>query len=170
MRARAGAPKILNVLLAEDDPNDLKLVTLALARQSVPARFFTVNDGEEVLSYLKGEGTFADRSAFPVPDLLVLDLKMPRLDGFEVVKWVRQNHRCIRLPIVMLSGSGLDEDVEEAYRLGVNSYFRKPSSITALTTLLRTLATYWQLTERPSLQEHTAVATASPLTAQLKSP
>jgi CheY-like chemotaxis protein len=156
MRPKSSAPTALNILLAEDDPNDIRLLNFALARDGnngIPARFALARDGEEVLEYLQGEKGFVDREQFPFPDLLILDLNMPKMDGLEVLRWLKRNAACARLPVVMLSGSGLQKDVEEAYELGVNSYFQKPNSVFALTSLLKTLTMYWQLTERPALRE-----------------
>ena len=139
----------LNILLAEDDGIDRKLLKLAIGNDGLPAKLFMVNDGEDVIQYLKGEGDYADREKFPFPDLLVLDLKMERLGGLDVLKWLRRHPACSGVPTVMLSGSGLYQDVEQAYRLGANSYFRKPSSVSDLTKLLQTMTAYWRLTERP---------------------
>ena len=139
----------LNILVAEDDPIDRKLLRLAVGEDGVRAKLFIVNDGEEVIQYLKGAGGYGDRLNFPFPDVLILDLKMDHLDGFDVLKWLRRHPACSGVPAVMLSGSGLDEDVEQAYRLGANSYFRKPNSVSDLTKLLRTVAEYWRLTEKP---------------------
>ena len=139
----------LEVLLAEDDSNDIILLECAIRKNNVPGRFHIVRDGFEAIAYLKGEGKFEDRLAHPFPDLIVLDIKMPQITGFEVLKWLRAHPDCATIPAVMLSGSELDSDIEEAFRLGANSYFRKPSSIDSLTGLLRAVVHYWWLSERP---------------------
>lgn len=100
-------------------------------------------------TYLCGEGDFAARDRFPFPDLVVLNLHMPEMSGLDVLKWLRDHPACSHVPTVMLSGSNDESALEEAYRLGVNSYVRKPSTPEAMSKLLRTLATYWQMTERP---------------------
>ena len=141
----------LEILLAEDNVNDLMLLQIALTKNTVPGRFHFVRDGEEVISYLRGEGQFADRSTYPLPDLVVLDVKMPQLTGFEALMWLRSHPNCAHLPVVMLSGSGLDNDVVRAYRLGANTYFQKPQTLDGLTALLRALVHYWWLAERPEL-------------------
>jgi CheY-like chemotaxis protein len=150
MEAGKPAPRLLNILLAEDDPQDITKLNDALARDGVAARFFIVRDGDEVVDYLRGEGAFAERGKFPFPDLLVLNLHMPRMSGLDVLSWLNQHPPCAQLPTVMLSGSSDEAAVEEAYRRGVNGYLRKPSTPVAFSRLLRNLASYWQMTERPS--------------------
>src|SRR3954468_2258939 len=116
----------LVVLVADDDPNDRYLLQHAV-RDGVPIDLHEVVDGAELVQYLKGHHPFDNRSMYPFPDLVILDLKMPRQDGLQVLKWLRKQPEFRRLPTVMLSGSGLEQDVEAAYALGVNSYFSKPS-------------------------------------------
>jgi CheY-like chemotaxis protein len=147
------------VLLAEDDPNDRRLFQLALRRNQKPIQIHEVADGMEVIQYLKGEGKFADRARFPFPNLLILDLKMPRMTGLEVLHWLRHKPEFARLCTVMLSGSGLDKDVAEAYRLGVNSYFRKPSDFSHFIKVLNAIFEYWLLTERTDGHRGSAAAT-----------
>lgn len=146
----------IRVLVAEDDPHDLKLLQLAIAQDSAYAEFNFVGDGEQALAYLKGEGEFAKRKAHPFPELLVLDLKMPRLTGLEVLEWVRKHEECGHMPVLFLSGSGLPEDVEEAYKLGANAYFTKPRSVAALVAMIRAITSFWRMAERPHVPEHCA--------------
>jgi len=140
------------VLVADDDPHDLELLHLAIQRNGVKADIHEVHDGEQVVRYLRGENEFSDRVAHPFPDLLLVDLKMPRMDGLEVLKWMRENPQCNRLPRVMLSGSGLEKDVEEAYRQGVNTYFAKPASFKEFQSLLKLLIDYWARSQRPAVK------------------
>jgi CheY-like chemotaxis protein len=146
------------VLLAEDDPNDRRLFHLALRRNKKPIQVFEVADGMEVIQYLKGEGKFGNRDKFPLPNLLILDLKMPRMTGLEVLHWLRHKPEFARLCTVMLSGSGLDKDVAEAYRLGVNSYFKKPNDFNHFIKVLNVIFDYWMLTEQSD--EHVKHVTA----------
>src|SRR6187431_1853619 len=111
----------LQILLAEDNVNDLMLLKMSLTRgNSIPGEFHFVRDGQEVISYLRGEGEFSDRFKYPFPDIIVLDVKMPQVTGFEALMWLRTHPPCQDLPVVMLSGSGLPEDVVRAYRMGAN--------------------------------------------------
>jgi CheY-like chemotaxis protein len=138
----------LHVLLGEDNPNDVTLLRHALEKTRAFADVKVARDGEEVMEYLQGKGQYANRNEFPFPDLLILDLKMPRMTGLEVLHWLRDNPKCAALPKVMLSGSGLEKDVEEAYRLGANTYFQKPSTVTELRELVSLLIKYWALSQR----------------------
>jgi CheY-like chemotaxis protein len=142
----------LQILVAEDSSDDIELIKLALDGDNVLGGFAFVRDGQEAIDYLEGEGSFADRSAYPFPDLVVLDLKMPQVNGLEVLRWVRKHAYWGQLPVVMLSGSSLAADIEEAYRLGANSYFIKPMRVDALADLLRALVRYWSLSQRPALR------------------
>src|SRR5438874_9323054 len=103
------------ILFADDDENDRLLMRRALKGAGVSVEARDVHDGEEVIRYLQGEEPYADRGKFPFPDLLVLDLKMPRMNGLEVLGWLQQHPACSTLPVVMVSGSGLEEDVTEAH-------------------------------------------------------
>ena len=148
----------LVILVAEDDPNDLALLRHAVRETQLPVHLSVVRDGEEAIEYLRGNGHFADRARHPLPDLLLLDLKMPRVTGLEVLRWLRRHRECAKIPTIMLSGSGLEADVEEAYRLGVNTYFTKPNELGKLSELLHLLIQYWARSQRP---QHVAVRRAA---------
>jgi CheY-like chemotaxis protein len=141
--------KKLEILLAEDSSDDLELIRMALSKDNLPGTFHIVRNGQEAIDYLKGQGKFENRSTYPFPDLMVLDVKMPQVTGFEALQWLRNHPACASMPVVMLSGSESKEDIEQAYRLGANSYFSKPPTVNALTALLRALVHYWWLCERP---------------------
>lgn len=137
------------ILVAEDDSKDRELLLHAARANGQDFELHLTHDGEEALSYLKGSGRFSNRSLHPFPDLLLLDLKMPRVNGLEVLNWVRQRSGHPRIPMVMLSGSGLEHDVEEAYRLGINTYFTKPDSLKELRELIDAMVAYWSRSQRP---------------------
>jgi CheY-like chemotaxis protein len=141
----------LVILVAEDDPNDLELLRHVVSDHGVEVNFQSAHDGEQVISYLRGESPFADRVIYPIPDIVVLDLKMPRVNGFEVLEWLRQQPGLARIPVVVLSGSGLETDIEEAYRLGANTYFTKPGQLAELRKIIGTLIDYWRRSQRPSI-------------------
>jgi len=137
--------KNYTVLLVEDDLNDIFLVKRAfkLARLETPLQ--VVTDGEEAIHYLKGEGRYADRSVYPIPKLVVMDIKMPRLTGFEVLEQVKQDGPLRRIPIVIVSSSDRLEDINRAYELGANAYMVKPMDYRSVEHLFESITHYWGL-------------------------
>lgn len=133
------------VLLVEDDPNDVLLTRLAFQRARLANPLQVVRDGEEALSYLGGEGRYADRDQFPFPILLLLDLHMPRMDGFQVLEWLKGQRRMRRLPVAILTQSDQDPYVERAYQLGADSYLLKPPDTRELLTLIQRLHATWMI-------------------------
>jgi len=142
----------LLILHAEDDPNDVMLVGLAFRKAAIPATLRVVNDGEQLIQYLSGEGPFADRKAHALPALLLLDLKLPRRSGFEVLSWVRGHEDLRRLPIVMLTSSAQPEDINRCYEMGANSYVVKPAVLEDLVAMAKTISAYWlEFNARPAI-------------------
>ena len=139
-------PTILHV---EDDPNDVVLLEHACRKAGVSCDVKRVADGEEAIAYLAGQDQFADRQQFPFPRLVLLDLKMPHLSGFDVLQWRRQNDNMKTIPVVVLSSSNHDVDLIRAYELGVNSYLIKPVSFDALVGIVKMLNDYWLQLNRP---------------------
>jgi CheY-like chemotaxis protein len=135
--------KIHSVLMAEDDDNDVFFVERAFKQAQVVNPLHRVKDGEEALAYLKGEGRFSSRDEFPLPHLMLLDLKMPRKNGFEVIQWVRQQPGLRRMPLVVLTSSKEDPDINRAYELGANTYLVKPVKFDGLVDMMKTLNLYW---------------------------
>ena len=134
----------LNILVADDEESDRLLIKRASEHAGVEAELAFVCDGDEVIAWLSGNGPFADRGRFPYPDLLLLDIKMRRVDGFDVINWVRTGPIGQRgLPIIMLSSSKEGKDVELALELGANSYLEKPCSMGELIKMMRTLGEFW---------------------------
>jgi CheY-like chemotaxis protein len=129
----------LNILVAEDNPDDLFLLQAAFERAGVSSRLDAVSDGVEALAYLKGEPPFGDRNAHPFPDVILLDLNMPRRNGFEVLEWLRQDAQCCRVMVHALTASPREADVERAYALGANSYVTKPSRLDELVGFVKAL-------------------------------
>ena len=132
-----------HILVAEDDPTDAYFFERAFRRAGLPVTLHFVRDGQEVLDYLQGEGQFADRTRYPLPQLLLLDLKMPRLDGFDVLEWVRKQPGMSGVLIVIFSSSEEPRDINRAYGLGANSYLVKPHSMAELTALVGQFKKYW---------------------------
>ena len=131
------------ILVAEDDIDDAFFLQRAFQKAGVSTSLQFVKDGQEAIDYLDGEGDFTDRAAYPAPDLLLLDLKMPRINGFQVLEWVRQQPAFKRLPVIIFSSSDEGKDINHAYDLGANSYLLKPHSSEDLITVAQKLKMYW---------------------------
>ena len=131
------------ILLVEDREDDILLVRRALAGAQVHNPLMVVRDGEEAVSYLEGDGKFSNRAEFPLPDLMLLDLKLPKMDGFEVLEWVRKHPAFKGLRIVALTSSEDIYDVNAAYHLGANSFLVKPLEFENYPAMMRTLASFW---------------------------
>jgi CheY-like chemotaxis protein len=142
---------LCTILHVEDDPNDVLLLERAFRKANVATLLQVVSDGDEAVSYLSGENTYASRSRYPVPALVLLDLKLPRKSGLEVLAWMRGQPLLKRLPVVMLTSSRHPLDINRAYDLGANSYLVKPVGFDALVTMVKQLHEYWlSLNEKPS--------------------
>ncbi|BAZ52211.1 response regulator [Nostoc sp. NIES-4103] len=138
------------ILLAEDDSNQVLLIRRALRKANLTQILQVVNDGEAAIAYLCGEGNYADRKSYPLPILVLLDLKMPRKSGFEVLEWLKQQPELKRLPVIVLTTSTEMHDIQKAYDLGVNSYLVKPVAFNDLTAMIKLLEAYWiNLNQRP---------------------
>jgi CheY-like chemotaxis protein len=133
-----------HILVAEDDPTDAYFFQRAFRRAGLPVSLHFVHDGQEVIDYLQGDGQFADRSVHPRPQLVLLDLNMPRLDGFDVLNWVRQQPQLNGLQIVIFSSSDEPKDMNRAYDLGARWYLVKPHSMDELTALVGRFKKFWQ--------------------------
>jgi len=131
------------ILLVEDDSNDVLLIQRAFRKASLSNPLQIVEDGEAAILYLKGEESFADRDRYPLPRLILLDLKLPRKSGFEVLVWLRQQPKFYGLPVVVLTSSKEKNDIQQAYLLGANSYLVKPVGFDSLLDMIKTLNLYW---------------------------
>jgi CheY-like chemotaxis protein len=131
------------ILLAEDEEDDVLLIQKAFAKADIPNPLHVVWNGQEAISYLKGEGKYSNRDEYPLPELLLLDLKMPRLNGFEVLKWLRAEPSLSSLRVLVLTSSDQIRDVNEAYQLGANSFMVKPSDFEDITQLSRLIEDFW---------------------------
>ena len=131
------------ILVAEDDEDYVLLIRQVFAKAHIPNPMHVVWNGEEAIAYLKGEGKYANREEYPLPDIFLLDLKMPRINGFEVLKWVRQQPGLANIRILVLTSSDAIRDVNEAYQLGANSFLVKPMDFQDFTHLSRLIADFW---------------------------
>jgi CheY-like chemotaxis protein len=137
-----------SILVMEDDPDDAWLLQRALARLGL-TNFHCVRDGEEGIGYLTGRGKYSDRERYPLPGFIITDLKMPMLNGLEVLKWVRDHPAFRKIPTLVLTSSREETDVANAYGFGANSYMVKPTIFEDLEKLGRLIRDYWAACEMP---------------------
>jgi CheY-like chemotaxis protein len=133
----------VTVLHVDDDPNDTALLQAASQKAEVNFELQNVGDGEQAIAYLSGNGPYADRAQYREPSLVLLDLKMPRTNGFDILRWIRNQAEWNSLPIVVLSGSELKKDILDAYAAGANSYLVKPLGFDALVQLVQSVNSVW---------------------------
>jgi CheY-like chemotaxis protein len=138
-------------LLVEDDLNDVLLMQRAFRKANLTFPLHVARDGLEAIAYLSHQGQFADAARFPVPKLILLDLKMPRKDGFETLAWLRQQPGLRRIVAVVFSSSREIADINRAYDLGANSYLVKPGEFKTLVDMAKLLTTYWLEVNQPTM-------------------
>jgi CheY-like chemotaxis protein len=137
------------VLMAEDDEHDILATRRAWKTHHIVNPLYIVNNGEECLDFLARRGKYSGPDAPPRPSLLLLDLKMPKMDGLTVLKHIREDKELCRLPVVILTASKAEEDRIRSYDLGVNAYIVKPVGFERFSTAVRTINLFWQLVELP---------------------
>ncbi|MCX4187562.1 response regulator [Methylophaga sp. OBS4] len=133
------------ILLVEDSPDDEALALRAFKKSNMGNEIIIAHDGEEALNYLFGRGQYADRNAAVMPAVVLLDLKLPKIDGLEVLRQIRSNPTTKRLPVVILTSSKHEEDLVKSYNLGANSYVRKPVDFNEFVDAVGQLGMYWLL-------------------------
>jgi CheY-like chemotaxis protein len=139
------------ILLVEDDPNDIFLMERAFTRARLANPLKVVRDGEEAISYLQGDGVYSDRSEYPVPLMILTDLKMPRRSGFELLEWLQEQVEELRdIPVIVLTASNEVPDVEKARQLGAKSYLVKPGQLEDLVQMMLRLQGFWLLLNKKS--------------------
>lgn len=141
------------ILLIEDDPADARLIQRALGKVEIGDIVMRLTNGEDAISYLRGDDPYGKRHSYPLPRFILLDIKLPKRNGFEVLEWVRKQEAILRrIPVVMLTSSRHSVDINRAYDLGANSYLVKPESSEQLTELTRRIKDYWVVTnENPAI-------------------
>ncbi len=141
-----------HILLVEDNPDDVELTMMAFHAQNIINQISVARDGQEALDWLFREGAFAGRQPEGLPSLILLDLRLPKLDGIEVLKRIRQDARTKMIPVVVLTSSKEEQDIMASYQLGANSYIRKPVDFAQFSHAVRELGFYWLLlNEEPPL-------------------
>jgi two-component system response regulator len=133
------------ILLVEDNPDDEELTLRALRKNNIQNDVFVAHDGAEALDYLFGTGSFTGRDVSKMPSVTLLDLKLPKIDGLEVLKRIRADERTKLLPVVILTSSKEEQDLISGYALGANSYIRKPVDFSQFIEAVRQLGLYWLL-------------------------
>jgi CheY-like chemotaxis protein len=133
------------ILIADDDENDVLILTRALKKIGIGNPVRAVEDGVEAIAYLKGEGKYQDRTAFPLPGLIITDLKMPKVNGFEFLQWQKTQPTFSAIPSIVLSGSALRADITRAYELRANCYLQKPGTAAEFERMLQVLFDFWRL-------------------------
>jgi len=137
------------ILLVEDNPYDVELTLRAFQASKIKNEIVVVRDGKEALDYLFGTGAYAGRDLRNAPEVVLLDLKLPKVDGHEVLRRMRADARTRRLPVVVLTSSNEEQDVIASYDLGANSFMRKPVDFAQLTDAARQLGLYWLVLNEP---------------------
>jgi two-component system, response regulator len=145
----------LDILLVEDNQDDMELALHALQRGKVANRIFVVRDGEEALDFLFCRGPFADRSFDHPPKLVLLDLKLPKVDGMEVLKHLKGDPRTQKIPVVIMTSSREERDLVNGYSLGVNSYIQKPVDFDQFRETIKNIGLYWLVTNQPPVTADT---------------
>lgn len=142
---------IVTVLIAEDDDNDALLIQRAFKENGLPRPPHIVGDGSEAIAYMHGDGIYADRVAHPFPNVVILDLKMPRVSGFEVLEWLNQNPDYRVIPTIVWSNSADRRDVKHAFCLGAHGYLCKPSDYNEFEAMVGRLLAFWEDCEKPGV-------------------
>jgi len=132
-----------HVLLAEDEQADAFIFQFAVTKAKLDLSLHVATDGQEAVEYLSGKLSYADRAKYPLPALIVLDLKMPRMSGFDVLSWLAGQSDLTHIPALVLSSSSYEEDMRKARELGAREYYVKPSSTGALAKIIKTIADRW---------------------------
>lgn len=141
--------EVVEILLVEDNPDDIELTLDALKKENITNNVHVVNDGAEALDFLFSTGKYACRSKEEKPKLILLDLKLPKVDGLEVLKKIKADTRLKKIPVTILTSSQEEKDVIRSYQLGVNSYIVKPVDFVQFTDAVRELGLYWLLLNHP---------------------
>lgn len=139
----------VEILLVEDNETDAELTIRALKKKNLTNKLVWVKDGAEALEFLFATGSYSDRSKEGLPRLILLDLRMPKVDGLEVLQRIKADEKTRKIPVVVLTSSKEDKDIVESYKLGVNSYVSKPVEFDEFTQAISTLGLYWMLLNKP---------------------
>lgn len=155
MNRKASALNYHSILHVEDNDDDFFFVQVAAKTVGLNHNIQRAHDGQEAIDYLSGTGKFSNREEFPFPALVLLDMKMPRVEGMEVLRWIRSDSRLRSVIVIVLSSSPVTDDVDTAYNLGANSFLVKPSGIQEFEHIVRLINDYWlDINEVPSVSQN----------------
>ncbi len=149
MESQAIHQNMVDILLVEDNPNDVELTLLAFKQQNITNQVHVVRDGAEALDYVFCAGKYSQRKIHDRPKVILLDLKLPKMDGLEVLRKLKEDPRSRSIPVVMLTSSRQDPDIQRSYELGVNSYIVKPVDFAQFSQAVQKLGFYWLLLNQP---------------------
>jgi two-component system response regulator len=141
----AEGERLIKILLAEDNPDDIQITQRALKEAKIINKLWIVRDGQEALDFLQHKGQYQDAAAAPKPGLILLDINLPRVNGLEVLKKIKQDHDLKRIPIVVLTVSRRDEDIISGYNYGCNSFIQKPIEFEKFVEAVKLIGLYWGL-------------------------
>ena len=139
------------ILLVDDDENDVLVMTMAMKKVGMPCPIRVAKDGRDAQDYLSGAGKFADRSEYPLPCLMLVDLKLPRIMGLEVLRWLRERPEFDSMIVLVLSSSPMPDDIDRAYHLRANAYLVKPSGLENLQLMAQAIKDFWFMKNQPAL-------------------
>jgi two-component system response regulator len=139
----------LNIILVEDNPHDAELIMRVLKKHNLANEIVLLKDGAEALDFLLGQGDYAEKAVTVTPKVLLLDLKLPKVNGIEVLQKIKSDERTKNIPVVVLTSSKEDRDIKDAYALGVNSYVSKPIKFDEFAKVVAELGMYWLMLNKP---------------------
>jgi CheY-like chemotaxis protein len=137
------------ILIVEDLDEDILLLQMALKRSGVQGQINIVRNGEEAIDYLRGAPPYDDRDKYPFPFIIYTDLKMPKVDGFGLLKWIKSHSDCSVIPIIIFTASDINSDIKKAFELGANAYLVKPTGLNELADILRKSMQFWAVSQKP---------------------
>ncbi len=143
---------MVEILLVEDNPNDVELTLMALKENNLANHIHVVRDGEEAIEFVFGTGRYSGRDMSIIPKVILLDLKLPKVDGIEVLRKIRSDERTKIIPVVVLTSSREERDIVETYKLGVNSYIVKPVQFENFVKVIKDLGLYWLVVNQPPMK------------------
>lgn len=137
------------ILIVEDIESDIRLFQIALKRNGVTGPIQFVLDGQQAMDYLQGLPPYDDRQKCPFPHIIYMDLKMPRVNGFQLLRWIKNHKECSVVPLIVFTASSQDADIKEAYHLGANAYLVKPTNLNELIEMIRRSVQFWGVSQKP---------------------